>query len=269
VSARAPRISVVIPVLHEADWIDGVIAHTRGLPGGGDCEVIVVDGDPAGDTLAAVAQTGVTGMRAERGRSRQMNAGAAAARGEVLLFLHADTFLPPSAFADVAACLADPACDGGAFRHRFDSPRTVYRLMSALVTLRSRWTRLPFGDQAIFLRRAFFESIGGFAPIPVMEDVELVRRIRRRGGASGGAGAGCASRARPWSRRGAAWSARASAGGWSRTGPCWSCSSWACRPAAWRVSTREHVALAQRRDAGVRYRPGRRPTRELGARGEA
>jgi rSAM/selenodomain-associated transferase 2 len=182
VSARAPRISVVIPVLHEADWIDGVIAHTRGLPGGGDCEVIVVDGDPAGDTLAAVAQTGVTGMRAERGRSRQMNAGAAAARGEVLLFLHADTFLPPSAFADVAACLADPACDGGAFRHRFDSPRTVYRLMSALVTLRSRWTRLPFGDQAIFLRRAFFESIGGFAPIPVMEDVELVRRIRRRGG---------------------------------------------------------------------------------------
>lgn len=179
---RAPRISVVMPVLHEADWIDGVIAHTRGLPGGGDCEVIVVDGDPAGDTLAAVAQPGVAGMRAERGRSRQMNAGAAAARGEVLLFLHADTFLPPTAFADIDACLAEPACVGGAFRHRFDSPRPVYRLMSALVTLRSRWTRLPFGDQAIFLRRAFFESIGGFAPIPVMEDVELVRRIRRRGG---------------------------------------------------------------------------------------
>jgi len=179
---RAPRTSVIIPVLHETDRIDRVIAHTRSLPGASECEVIVVDGDPAGGTLAAISEPGVTGMCAPTGRSRQMNAGAAVARGDVLVFLHADTFLPPTAFADIDACLADRACVGGAFRHRFDSTRPVFRFMSAMVTLRSRWRGRPFGDQAIFLRRDYFVSIGGFAPIPVMEDVELVRRVRRSGG---------------------------------------------------------------------------------------
>jgi GT2 family glycosyltransferase len=110
-----------------------------------------------------------------------MNAGVRRARGEVLVFLHADTFLPVTALSDISTALENTSVVGGAFAHRFDSPRPAYRLVSAFVTAMTRWNRLPYGDQAIFVRRGYFEAIGGFAEIDIMEDQELVRRIRRRG----------------------------------------------------------------------------------------
>jgi rSAM/selenodomain-associated transferase 2 len=177
----ASRISIVIPALNERDTINDCIAGVRRLDGGRVCEVVVVDGDVEGSTLDVIEDTGVIKMTAERGRSRQMNAGAAAASGQVLVFLHADTKLPTGALLEITRTLEDPTCVGGAFAHRFDSDRFAYRLMSACVSLMTSRTRLPYGDQALFLRRNYFESIGAFAPIDIMEDFELVRRIRRRG----------------------------------------------------------------------------------------
>lgn len=175
-------ISVVVPVLHEQAIIAGLVRHLRALPGGESLEIIVVDGDPDGSTLAALDDDAVTAVRAPRGRGIQMNAGASHATGDVLLFLHADSRLPDSALDEIHALMADPRNTAGAFRLRFDNPRPVYRFMAWFVTLKTRLGRSPYGDQGIFMRRRTFEELGGFAPVRIMEDVELTRRIRRHGG---------------------------------------------------------------------------------------
>ena len=177
-----PDFSIVVPVLYEEDTIAGLLEHIGGLDGAERCEVIVVDGDPAGGTIGTIQDDRVVTMTSPRWRSRQMNAGAAAARSATLIFLHADTLLPPGALSDIDAALSSDEIVGGAFRLRFDSDRFIYRVMSGFVTVRSRWNRLPYGDQAIFLRRGHFERIGGYSEIPLMEDVEIVRRVRRLGG---------------------------------------------------------------------------------------
>lgn len=176
-----PVFSIVVPVLYERQTIGDLLSHIRKIDPDGQCEVVVVDGNPNGNTIEVVDDENVVTMVSQPWRSRQMNAGAAAARGDVLIFLHADTTLPATALADIDRALRGDAA-GGAFRLRFDSDRFVYRLMSSFVTIRSRWNRLPYGDQAMFLNRAYFEEIGGFCEIPLMEDVEIVRRIRRLGG---------------------------------------------------------------------------------------
>lgn len=179
--SNAPDFSIVIPVLHEVGTINGLLEHIRSLDGAERCEIIIVDGDPEGETIRTIAGKDAVKIVSSTGRSRQMNAGAAVARGEVIVFLHADTFLPGTAFSDIDGALAKERCEAGAFRLRFDSRRWIYRVMSAFVSLRTSWNRLPYGDQAIFIRRRFFEEIGGYKPIPLMEDVELMRRIRNSG----------------------------------------------------------------------------------------
>ena len=174
-------ISVVIPVLHESRRINQAIRHLRHCPEGRACEVIVVDGDPDGSTLKAVAQPDVRGIRAPRGRGIQMNAGAAAARGSILLFLHADTALPFYGLKYIRQVCRARNITGGAFDLAIDSPRRSYRFIAAAASRRSRLTRIPYGDQAIFIKRPFFLRLGGFADIPIMEDVELMRRIKNRG----------------------------------------------------------------------------------------
>jgi rSAM/selenodomain-associated transferase 2 len=177
----APYLSVVIPALHEAAAIGPALDRLAALPAPWPVEVLVVDGDPARDTLAAVVRPGVRTLASPPGRARQMNAGAAAAQGQALLFLHADTALPPAAFPRVAEVLADPALAGGAFGLGFATTRPALRLVAALGDLRNRLARIPYGDQAIFLRRSAFDRLGGFADIPIMEDVDLMRRAKARG----------------------------------------------------------------------------------------
>ena len=180
---RSPAISVIIPVLNEAQGINDVITHIRSQAAVDVVEIIVVDGDPAGSTIKAISHPGIITAVAEKGRGSQMNRGAIRASGHILLFLHADTFLPPNAFARIRKCMEVTRHAGGAFDLGIDSERKIFRITERYVAWRTRLTRIPFGDQAIFVRRDYFERIGGYRDIPIMEDVDLMRRIRQRGDA--------------------------------------------------------------------------------------
>lgn len=173
-------LSVIIPALDEAANLErllpDLIARCPGV------EIIVVDGGSADRTAEVVRRCpGARYQTSARGRARQMNAGARAARGDVILFLHADTVLPPGAPAAVARALADAGVAGGRFDVRFATPRWPFRVIAAFMNWRSRVTRIATGDQAIFLRRAAFEALGGYPDIPLMEDIELSRRLKRLG----------------------------------------------------------------------------------------
>jgi len=175
-------ISIILPVLHEAGTINTVIAHLRGLQQNSPLEIIVVDGDPAGGTLQAIQDEGSVRVLAEPGRARQMNCGASQAHGEVLLFLHADTLLPQQGLTRIAVALTDTRIVAGAFDLGFDTKRNIFRVTEKYAALRTRLTRIPFGDQAIFVRKTYFNEIGGYAEIPLMEDIELMAHIKKRGG---------------------------------------------------------------------------------------
>lgn len=175
-------LSIIIPVLHEAPEITEVIAHVRRIDPAGQCEIIVVDGSAGQDTLQCLADSDVMGIAAAPGRARQMNAGAARASGNILIFLHADTRLPSDALLLIEAAMDDPACWGGAFDLGISSNKWIYRVIARIASFRSRLTRIPYGDQAIFIRRDLFRNLGGYPPIPIMEDVALMRRIKRKNG---------------------------------------------------------------------------------------
>lgn len=174
-------ISIIIPVLNEAGTINNLIAHLRGLHHTSGFEIIVVDGDVPGNTIKTIRDRGVITARAAKGRANQMNRGAALSSGQVLLFLHADTFLPANALNRIEAVMEDGRHEAGAFDLGINSNRWIFRITEWYVALRTRMTRIPFGDQAIFIRRGYFEKIGGYRDIPLMEDVELMKRIRKRG----------------------------------------------------------------------------------------
>ena len=173
-----PWLSVVVPVLDEAERLEVGLRRLVGLPAVD--EVLVVDGGSR-DTTRAVAQAipGVRLLDAPRGRARQMNAGAAAARGEVLCFLHADVTLPRDAVGHIARAFAKETVVASAFRTRTvdDGERSWASALLPVADLRSRWTRLPYGDQAVSVRRSAFERVGGFPDQPLLEDVELARRL--------------------------------------------------------------------------------------------
>ncbi|MEK6710185.1 MAG: TIGR04283 family arsenosugar biosynthesis glycosyltransferase [Nitrospinota bacterium] len=172
-------ISIVVPVLNEGGRLG---AFLRGLEGQeGEREVIVADGGSRDGTPGAAAPPARL-VHSPPGRARQMNAGAALARGEVLLFLHCDTQLPPGALALIREALRDPACVGGGFRHRFDRGGCFSRFISGSANTRSRLWRIFLGDQAIFVRRSVFERLGGYADLPLFEDWELCTRLKRAGG---------------------------------------------------------------------------------------
>ena len=172
------RISVVIPVLDETNRINQVIEHVNYLSGN-NSEIIVADGDPLGTTISSIADERVIKVPSEMGRGKQMNQGAAAATGEILLFLHADTFLPSRAFEKIEGVMRTGRYSGGAFDLGIDSSRTALRIVEKAASLRSRITRIPYGDQAIFIRNDIFQSMGGFRDFPIMEDVDLMQRLKR------------------------------------------------------------------------------------------
>ncbi len=178
---QSPPVTVIIPVLREVHRLDSLIDHLIEIADGMPVELIIVDGSPDGESIKTVSRAGVTLLTAPAGRARQMNAGAAAARGNSLLFLHADTRLPRGAFRRIVETLSEGLCAAGAFDLRYGSTRPSIRFIARVACLRSRLTRIPYGDQALFFRRDYFEAIGGFTDIPLMEDVEIMRRIKDRG----------------------------------------------------------------------------------------
>ncbi|AOY59889.1 TIGR04283 family arsenosugar biosynthesis glycosyltransferase [Desulfococcus multivorans] len=176
-----PAVSIVIPVFHEAHIINPLVGHLLRMPFAGKREIIVVDGAASGDSLRAIRDPRAVKLRSTRGRAVQMNTGARHATGDILLFLHADTRLPDDGLERIIEALQAKDFVGGAFDLAIDSPRPCFRWIEKAASRRSRITRIPYGDQAIFIRKAYFLRHGGFAAIPIMEDVELMRRIRRRG----------------------------------------------------------------------------------------
>jgi len=172
--------SVIIPVLRESASINGTIDHLRNLGKGESLEIIVVDGSPEGDTIAAIVDRDVKRLVAGRGRALQMNRGAAHAAGTVLLFLHADTILPGKAFHHIRSALSADSTVAGAFDLGMDSPRLSLKIIAKMASIRSRVTRTPYGDQAQFFRRGCFDALEGFRDLPVMEDVDIMRRIKKR-----------------------------------------------------------------------------------------
>ncbi|MBA2305549.1 MAG: TIGR04283 family arsenosugar biosynthesis glycosyltransferase [Acidobacteria bacterium] len=173
-------ISVVIPVWRDTEPLLTLLAH---LPARPDVEVIVAATDDEYQEIAAAleARPGVRVVAGRRGRGAQMNAGAAAASGAWLLFLHADSQLPPGALDEIALLSSDPHTVGGAFQFALDAPGWRPRVMEWGTAQRTRWFHLPYGDQGIFVRRTIFERLGGYSASPLMEDVGLIRRLRRVG----------------------------------------------------------------------------------------
>lgn len=174
--------SIVIPVLHESKIINTLLDSLKQFQNDESVEIIVVDGSPTQDTLRVISDKNVRKYSCPQGRGRQMNEGAAHATGEILVFLHADTFLPPNAFSLIKKTLDHERYVGGAFTLGIQSQNSLLKIIASLSTLRSRLTRAPYGDQVIFLRKTFFDALGGYRDIPLMEDVELMRRVRKNHG---------------------------------------------------------------------------------------
>ncbi len=174
-------LSIIIPVLNERVGLPETVRQVQAsLPG---TEIVVADGGSGDGTREWVRERPeLTLVDAERGRGPQMNAGAAAATGEVLLFLHADCLLPPGAGAAVYEALADPATVGGAFQIRFpDGSSFALHRLARLINFRSRLVSEATGDQAIFVRRTAFAAAGGFPNWPLFEDMAFVSRLKRHG----------------------------------------------------------------------------------------
>lgn len=178
-SFHVDTLSVIVPALHEAGIIEDTVSHVRAMGAGRTVEVVVVDGSPSLDTLAALPEGDAIAFGSSRGRAVQMNAGARAASGDVLLFLHADTRLPDGALDDAWGLVTSGGFDLGAFRHGFDDDRPLHDLVSLVNDIRARGTRTPWGDQAIFASRGAFEGLGGFPEVDIMEDAAFSRAARR------------------------------------------------------------------------------------------
>lgn len=174
----SPRhsVSVVIPTYNEAGSIGRTLAHVRAL---GPAEIVVADGGSTDGTAEIASRLAVV-AHAPRNRGEQLNAGAAHAKGTVLLFLHADVRLDPQALDSLSRALEDPAVVGGNFNIQYEGGDFAARVFSAVNRVRRR-CGVFYGDSGIFCRRDIFEELGGFRPFPVLEDYEFARRLRRRG----------------------------------------------------------------------------------------
>jgi len=170
-------ISVIIPTLNEEDVIKKTLQGLAKVPG---IEIIVSDGGSTDKTVNLCKQFARV-INSEPGRGCQMNAGAKEASGDILLFLHADTLLPENWKDKIISAMSNEIIVGGAFSLSIDSGRLSHKIISATANIRSRISGIQYGDQGIFVRRSVFEEIGGFKDIPIMEDVDLMRRLKKVG----------------------------------------------------------------------------------------
>ncbi|MCF2146362.1 TIGR04283 family arsenosugar biosynthesis glycosyltransferase [Desmonostoc muscorum LEGE 12446] len=175
---NAAKISIIIPAINEAGNIKEAITTTQIST---NIEVIVVDGGSSDDTAAIAQSLGVKVISSSPGRAVQMNTGAVAASGEILLFLHADTRLPAGFDEMICTALQQSRTVAGAFNLRIDASLLSLRWVELGVKWRSHFCQMPYGDQAIFLTKPVFQQIGGFPELPIMEDFELIRRLKAKG----------------------------------------------------------------------------------------
>jgi rSAM/selenodomain-associated transferase 2 len=183
VTSSMTTISVIIPTLNEERSLPGTLAC---LSESAFTEIIIVDGGSTDSTLSLARDfcantANARFITAPQGRARQMNEGAKASEGDILMFLHADTRLPAQAARIVERALAKPTAVAGRFNVRFDTPSPWGRIVSSFMNYRSRLTSIVTGDQALFVRRQVFELLGGFSEIPLMEDIEFSRRLQQAG----------------------------------------------------------------------------------------
>ncbi len=172
-----PILSIIIPTLDEAATIEELLTRLRAWQAGG-VETVVVDGGSRDDTVARAGPLASRVVVRAPGRARQMNAGAREARGRHLLFLHADTRLPPGADLSIASVLSDQ-CAWGRFDVQLAGRHPLLPVIARAMNLRSRLTGIATGDQGLFMTREAFEAVGGFPDQPLMEDIEMSCRLRR------------------------------------------------------------------------------------------
>jgi len=172
------KISIIIPALNEAATIDRTLSRLEGVD---HLEVIVVDGGSIDGTAELAASRQAKVIQSKPGKALQMNTGAAAAAGDILVFLHADTLLPGGFSNQIVSTLNQKGVAGGAFRLAIDSTVAGIHFIERMADLRSRYLQLPYGDQALFMKKSIFEAIGCFPDTPIMEDFILVRRLKRKG----------------------------------------------------------------------------------------
>jgi hypothetical protein len=197
-TTRPPCLSVIIPTLNEAQLIGATLSA---LPPSTDVETLVIDGGSRDGTTAIAESWNARVLKSRPPRAIQMNAGAALASGANLVFLHADTRLPCDLAAQVTTTLSRPGTGAGAFHLRIDPPRPGLELIARAANWRARWLQMPYGDQAIFMQRDTFWGLGGFAPLAIMEDFEIIRRLKKR--ARVRLAPGCAvTSARRWQQHG-------------------------------------------------------------------
>lgn len=173
-------LSIIIPALNEAEGIVAALTALQSLRARGS-EVIVVDGDSHDDTVLLARPLADVVLSTPRGRARQMNAGAARARGEILLFLHADCRLPDNADGLIVDGLHRHRKGWGRFDVHIETTYPLLRVVAAMMNARSRLTGIATGDQALFVTRTLFDAAGGFSDMPLMEDIEFTRRLKRYG----------------------------------------------------------------------------------------
>jgi rSAM/selenodomain-associated transferase 2 len=179
-NSRPPFLSIVLPVLDEARLLGRCLESLRRSVGA-QAEIIVVDGGSTDGTLGLAEASADRVIVARPGRASQMNAGAGIARGEVLWFIHADSEVPPDANTEIRTVLRDPRVAGGCFRLRFPRPQLIYRVSDSLGNIGVDLFGFALGDHGIFCRRAAFLQVGGYPEVPILEDAEIYRRLRREG----------------------------------------------------------------------------------------
>ena len=174
------RFSIIMPVLNEEAVLEQQLCQLARICASYECELLIVDGGSV-DSTVAIAQRFGRVITSPRGRATQMNAGAAVATGDIFIFLHADSSLPDEAFMAIERACAAPGVVGGAFRLCFNCSQLAYRLVAFATNLRSRWRGIFTGDQAYFVRAESFQTVGGFPPMALMEDLEIITRLRKIG----------------------------------------------------------------------------------------
>ncbi len=180
------RISLIVPVLNEEKILPLFLTHLEQFP---LAEVLIIDGGSYDQTNKILSDWANTSddrtqrivLSAQCSRAEQMNEGAKHATGDILLFLHSDSFLPVKGVEAILSTFQSPSTLGGAFRLRIDSPIFFLRMISMMVNLRSIFLKLPYGDQGVFVRRVVFVRLGGYRKMPLMEDLDFIRRLNREG----------------------------------------------------------------------------------------